>query len=126
MAKYIVKLMPHVSAWCDIKNNIHLSAPNKMKKIIDGNCDLENINKGVNEKLIKLEIIEDKVKQIEKPVESKKAEQKKEKVQIEVQCKEPKVEKKESAKKKIKKAKEEVKEKVVEENIEIKEEGDDK
>jgi hypothetical protein len=125
MAKYIIKLMPHVSAWCDIKNNIHLSAPNKMKKIIDGNCDLENINKGVNEKLIKLEIIEDKAKQIEKPVEEK-AEPKKDKVQIEVQCKEPKVEKKESAKKKIKKAKEENKEKVVEENIEIKEEGDEK
>lgn len=71
----VVKLAPNVSSWCDMKNSIYLSRPNKMSKRLKKDCDMEMINKGVEAGLIKLqtcfeevEIIVPKQKR-QKPVE---------------------------------------------------------
>lgn len=52
----IVKLAHNVSSWCDRKNNIYLSRPNKMSKRLKEGCDMEMINKGVEAGLLILEV----------------------------------------------------------------------
>lgn len=52
---FVIKLMPNVPSWCDKKNNIYLTRPNKMSKRLKADCDMTAINKGVKAKLIKLE-----------------------------------------------------------------------
>lgn len=69
---FVVKLAPNVSSWCDIKNNIYLSMPNKVSKRLKEGCDMKMIKRGVKAKLLLLEEhfeeIEEEVVQ-EAPVE---------------------------------------------------------
>lgn len=51
----IVRLMPNVSSWCDLENNIYLTKPNKTFKRLQDGCDMKMINKGVKAGLISLE-----------------------------------------------------------------------
>lgn len=52
---FVVKLAPNVSSWCDIKNNIYLSMPNKVSKRLKEGCDMKMIKRGVKAKLLLLE-----------------------------------------------------------------------
>lgn len=52
---FVVKLAPNVSSWCDIKNNIYLSMPNKVSKRLKEGCDITMIKRGVKAKLLLLE-----------------------------------------------------------------------
>lgn len=76
---FVVKLAPNVSSWCDIKNNIYLSMPNKVSKRLKEGCDMKMIKRGVKAKLLLLEEhfeeIEEEVVQ-EVPVEPVKTKEK--------------------------------------------------
>lgn len=76
---FVVKLAPNVSSWCDIKNNIYLSMPNKVSKRLKEGCDMKMIKRGVKAKLLLLEEhfeeIEEEIVE-EMPVEPVKAEEK--------------------------------------------------
>lgn len=73
----IVRLMPNVSSWCDLENNIYLSKSNKTYKRLKDDCDMKMINKGVKAGLISLEehceeIKDTKPRARKAPVEPKK------------------------------------------------------
>ena len=75
----IVRLMPNVSSWCDLENNIYLTKPNKTFKRIKDDCDMKMINKGVKAGLISLEEHVEEIKEVKSrarkvPVESVKEE----------------------------------------------------
>lgn len=54
MSKRIIKLAPNVSSWCDAKNHIYLTMPNKTSRKIPDDIDMTNIEKGIKAKLIVL------------------------------------------------------------------------
>ena len=79
----IVRLMPNVSSWCDLENNIYLTKPNKTFKRIKDDCDMKMINKGVKAGLISLEEHFEEVKEPKAIVKEAKSKIKSKKVQEE-------------------------------------------
>ena len=67
--KRIIKLAPNVSAWCDAKNKIYLTRPNKVSKEIPADIDMTNIEKGVKAGLIRINEVP-----VQKPVPQVKVE----------------------------------------------------
>jgi hypothetical protein len=55
MKKRIIRLAPNVPSWCDIKNNIYLTRPQKPFRSLPDDIDMTNINKGIKAGLIILE-----------------------------------------------------------------------
>lgn len=60
----VVRLMPNVSSWCDLENNIYLTKPNKTFKRLQDGCDMKMINKGVKAGLISLEEHVEEIKEV--------------------------------------------------------------
>lgn len=101
---FVVKLAPNVSSWCDIKNNIYLSMPNKVSKRLKEGCDMKMIKRGVKAKLLLLEehfeeieeevvqeapvepvkVVEKEVPEVVKEFKKSRSKRKKEEVQVEV------------------------------------------
>ncbi len=58
MKKRIIRLAPNVSAWCDAKNNIYLTRPQKPFRSLPEDIDMTNINKGLKAGLIRIDDLE--------------------------------------------------------------------
>ena len=58
MKKRIIRLAPNVPSWCDIKNNIYLTRPQKSFRSLPDDIDMTNINKGIKAGLIRIDDLE--------------------------------------------------------------------
>lgn len=114
MKKRIIRLAPNVPSWCDIKNNLYLTRPQKPFRSLPDDIDMTNINKGIKAGLIRIDDLE--IPDI-KPIPEVKVEVKIVEPEVKEEVEQPKP--KRARKKKVV---EDVKEEVVEEKIDDKEE----
>jgi hypothetical protein len=117
MKKRIIRLAPNVPSWCDIKNNIYLTRPQKPFRSLPDDIDMTNINKGIKAGLIRIDDLE--IPDI-KPIPEVKVEVK----IVEPEVKEEIIEVEQPKPKRARKKKvvEDIKEEIVEEKIDDKEE----